>query len=227
MNRTKEVTEETIEKTEKKTEKAAKKATKKSFSELERYQKIGIILLMVVISGATGWIWEFLLAEFEGGFQHFYLTGGNILPWMNIYAYGALLILAVCYRFRKSPLKVFLTGALVTGTLELISGWLVYTVGNGTRYWNYYEKWYGWGTLGGFICPASVIAFGLGAMLVVYGLVPWLIRVATRMSKRAFLSLSITLFTVFMIDDVTNLTLKNLGLPYAQDFYKSLGWIFL
>jgi uncharacterized membrane protein len=194
---------------------------------LEKYQKIGIVLLLVVISGSIGWFWEFALQEFEGGFQHLYLNGGNILPWMNIYAYGALLILAICYRFRKSPWKVFLSGAIVTGTLELISGWLVYTIGNGTRYWDYNVKWYGWGTLGGFICPASVIAFGLGAVLITYCLMPWLIKIATRMSRKAFLTLSITLFSVIMVDDITNLTLKTIGLPYAQDLYKSLGWIFL
>ncbi len=203
------------------------KPVKKDWSALEKYQKIGIVLLLVVISGSIGWFWEFALQEFEGGFQHLYLNGGNILPWMNIYAYGALLILAICYRFRKSPRKVFLSGAIVTGTLELISGWLVYTIGNGTRYWDYNVKWYGWGTLGGFICPASVIAFGLGAVLITYCLMPWFIKIATRMSRKAFLTLSITLFSVIMVDDITNLTLKTIGLPYAQDFYKSLGWIFL
>ena len=203
------------------------KPAQKDWSALEKYQKVGIILLLVVISGTIGWFWEFALQEFEGGFQHFYLNGGNILPWMNIYAYGALLILTICYRFRKSPWKVFLSGAIVTGTLELISGWLVYTIGNGTRYWDYNVKWYGWGTLGGFICPASVIAFGLGAVLITYVLMPWLIKIATKMSRKAFLTLSITLFSIIMVDDITNLTLKTIGLPYAQDFYKSLGWIFL
>jgi hypothetical protein len=44
------------------------------------------------------------------------------------------------------------------------------------------------------------------------------------MSKRAFLTLTIALFAIIMLDDVTNLVLKNLNLPTAQDFYKNLGW---
>ena len=205
--------------------KEAAKPEKREWSSLERYQKIGIIMLLVVIAGAFGWFWEFFLAEFEGGFQHLYVTGGNLFPWMNIYAYGAILILAICYRFRKKPWLVFLSGAIVTGTLELIAGWLVYTIGNGTRYWNYNVKWYGWGTIGGFVCPASIIAFGLGAIMVTYALMPWLIKIATKMSKKAFLTLSITLFSIIMIDDITNLTLKNLSLPTGQDLYRAMGWV--
>jgi hypothetical protein len=44
------------------------------------------------------------------------------------------------------------------------------------------------------------------------------------MSKRSFLTLAITLFSIIMIDELTNLTLKNLSLPTAMDFYRSIGW---
>jgi len=46
------------------------------------------------------------------------------------------------------------------------------------------------------------------------------------MSKRAFLTLTITLFTLVMVDDIANLTLKNLGLPTAHNFYQALGWVY-
>jgi len=191
---------------------------------LRVYQKIGVLLLVVVFSGFIGWLWEFSLAEISGGFKHLYIKGGNLLPWMNIYAYGALLVIMFAYHFRKRPWMVFVISALTTGILELFAGWVVYTIGNGTRYWDYNNSWWGFGSINGFVCPASVVVFGLGALLLIYWLLPFCILLAEKMSKRAFLTLAITLFTLVIIDDVTNLTLKNLGLKTAMDFYHSLGW---
>ena len=193
---------------------------------LKLYQKIGVFLLIWVIAGFVGWVWEFMLAEIEGGFSHLYIKGGNLLPWMNIYAYGAVIIIAVSYKLRRYPWVVFLISAVACGVLELFAGWVVYTVGNGTRYWDYSDSWWGWGNINGFVCPASAAAFGLGALALMYWLLPYVIFWARKMSRKAFLALAITLFTVVMVDDITNLTLKNLGLPTAHNLYLKMGWVY-
>ena len=209
-----------------------KKVSKKSYREtfreylekgvkLERWQKVGILLLVIVIAGFVGGMYEFLLMWAMEG--QIYMKGGNLLPWMNIYAIGAVVVIPITYKIRKYPWAVFVMSALVTGIVELIGGWLVYTIGNGTRYWDYSQDWWGVGNINGFVCPASVVAFGIGCLALVYLVVPFCIYLARRMSKRAFLTLAITLFTVVMVDEVVNLTLKNLDLPNAMDFYQSLG----
>ena len=191
---------------------------------LRVWQKVGILLLVVVIAGFVGWVWEFMLQEISGGFRHLYIKGGNLLPWISLYAYGAILVILTTYWIRKYPWAVFVVSALVCGLLELFAGWVVYTVGNGTRYWNYSGKWWAIGNIDGFVCPASVCAFGLGALLLMYWVLPFCIGLAKRMSRRAFLTLTITLFALVMVDDVTNLTLKNLDLPTAMNLYESWGW---
>ncbi|MBP5512950.1 putative ABC transporter permease [Candidatus Saccharibacteria bacterium] len=191
---------------------------------LEKYQKIGVFLLIVVLAGFVGWVWEFMLQEIGGGFKALYIKGGNFLPWINLYAYGAVAILIATYKLRKYPWAVFVVSALVCGALELFAGWVVYTLGDGTRYWDYTHAWFGWGNINGFVCPASAAVFGIGALLLVYSLVPFCVKVAQKMTKRAFLTLTITLFTLVIVDDVTNLTLKNLGLPTAMNFYEWLGF---
>lgn len=193
---------------------------------LKKYQKIGIVFLIVVFAGFAGWVWEFVLAEVEGGFQHLYIKGGNLLPWMNIYAYGALLIMLVSHKLKKYPWAVFVVSALACGVLELFAGWIVYTVGNGTRYWDYSHSWWAFGNINGFVCPVSAAAFGLGALALMYWLLPQVMFMARKMTRRAFLTLSITLFTIVMLDDITNLTLKNLGLPTAHNLYQAMGWVY-
>ena len=98
-------------------------------------------MLVVVIAGFIGWVWEFLLQEIFGGFKYLYIKGGNILPWINIYAYGALLIMLITYKIRRYPWVVFVVSALTCGLLEWFAGWVVYEVGNGTRYWDYRGQW--------------------------------------------------------------------------------------
>ena len=188
---------------------------------LKTYQKIGIGFLIFVIAGFIGWLYEFLLAWAEHG--EIYMKGGNLLPWINIYAFGALLIIPLTWKIRKYPWAVFLASVLITGTLELLGGWLVYTIGNGTRYWNYDYGIWQIGSLNGFVCLTSVTAFGLSALLLMYGVLPLCIRLATKMSKRWFIILATSLFVLVLADELINLTLKNLNQPNAMDFYTSLG----
>ena len=191
------------------------------------YQQVGIIFLVVVFAGFFGWVYEFIFYFFDGGMSEFYMQGGNLLPWINIYAIGSIFILLTTLKFKKYPWAVFLISAVVTGLLEFVAGWLVYTIGNGTRYWDYNTEILNFGNIGGFVCLRSVLFFGVSALFLVYMIVPFCIYLSQKMRKRAFLLLAILLFSFVMLDEVANLILKNLGLPTAMDFYRSIGWKYL
>ena len=70
---------------------------------LDKYKKIGIISLIIVISGIFGWVYEFIFYYFNGGMKGFTWRGGNFLPWINIYAIGAILILITTKKYKKKP----------------------------------------------------------------------------------------------------------------------------
>lgn len=189
---------------------------------LDKWQMMGIVMLVFVFSGFIGWVYEFIFTRIDLG--KWYMEGGDLLPWINIYAFGALILMPVVYRLRKYPWAVFLSSFLITGTVELVGGWLVYTLGNGTRYWDYNDKAWNFGNIGGFVCLLSVTIFAVFSLILTYVLLPWLIHLAQKMSRRAFLTLAISLFVLVMADEITNLILKNCGLPNAMDFYRSIGW---
>ena len=94
---------------------------------------IAILGIVLVISGIFGFIYEFIFYYFNGGMKVFYYRGGNFLPWINIYAIGAIGIYYLTFRFRKNPLKVFLYALIFCGFLEYISGFLMYEIGDGFR----------------------------------------------------------------------------------------------
>lgn len=190
---------------------------------LEPYQKFGVFALVVAAAGLIGWIYETIFYFFNDGFK-FSMQGGNFLPWINIYAIGALFIILTTYKLRKKPWLVFLVSMLVTGLVEYIGGWLVYTIGNGTRFWDYNVEALNFGNINGFICLRSVLCFGLSALFLMYAVLPFFIYLAKKMTKRAFMILTITIFSVVIIDEFYNLLATYfLNIPNAREIYYSIG----
>ncbi|MBO7718310.1 putative ABC transporter permease [Candidatus Saccharibacteria bacterium] len=195
---------------------------------LEKWQWVGLLMVRVVFAGFVGWVSEYIFYYFDAGTGDFYMQGGNFLPWINIYAIGAVLIIVSCWKIRRYPWAVFLLSVVVTGALEFIGGWLVYVIGNGTRYWDYNVEILNFGNIGGFVCLRSVLIFGFSALFLMYVVVPFIIWLSNKMSKRAFLALAITLFTLVMVDEVYNiLASKFFGWPDAMEFYRNMGWRYL
>ena len=87
----------------------------------DKITMLGIFSLIIVIAGTIGFIYEVIFYYFNFGMKDIYWRGGNFLPWINIYATGAILIYFLTYKQRKSPLKVFFISLISCGILEYIS----------------------------------------------------------------------------------------------------------
>ena len=195
---------------------------------LEHWQWVGIMMLLIVFAGFFGWLYEFIFYYFDGGTGEFYMQGGNFLPWINIYAIGAVLIVLACWKIREYPWAVFLLSMVIAGIVEFVGGWLVYTIGNGTRYWDYNTEILNFGNIEGFVCLRSVLIFGFSALFLMYVVLPAAINLSRKLSKKAFLTLAISLFTIVMVDEVYNLLASKIfDWPDAMDFYRSIGWKYL
>ena len=191
----------------------------------EKWQKIGIFCLLVVISGIFGWVYEYIFYYFNGGMKEFYMQGGNFLPWINIYAIGSFLILFLTYGFKKRPLIVFLISFISSGILEYVAGLLIYVIGNGTRYWDYNVEILNFGNIHGFVCLRSVLFFGISGLILMYLMIPFCIYLSKKMNKKTFLYTSVILCSLILFDEFYNLIISRVfNLPCATDFYKSLGF---
>ena len=191
--------------------------------ELTKNQKIGIFCLIVSISGVFGFLYEFIFYYFNSGMKEFYYRGGNFLPWINIYAYGAILIILLTYKMRKQPLKVFIIGSIACGILELIGGILMDKFSD-VRCWSYNEEILNFGNIGGFVCLRSVVFFGLSGLLLIYIILPFLIWLSKKINDKVFVTISIIICTIFLIDEIYNLVITKLfDLPRASSIYKQYG----
>ena len=190
----------------------------------EKWQIIGILCLVIVISGIVGWLYEFIFYYFNGGMKEFYVRGGNFLPWINIYAIGAVLIILTTYKFKNNAFLVFIISFIVTGILEYFSGLAIYKI-SGLRFWNYNTEILNFGNIDGFVCLRSVLIFGLGGILLMKVLLPSIKYISTKMNKKKFLIISITLCTLVICDEIYNLVITKLfNLPNANEVYKSIGF---
>ena len=185
---------------------------------------VGIICLIIVISGVFGFVYEFIFYYFNGGMKEFYYRGGNFLPWINIYAIGSILILLLTYKDRLKPIKVFLKSTIICGVLEFIAGYIIYNYFDHFRCWDYNTEILNFGNIGGFICLRSVLFFGVSSLLLIYGILPMVIYLSKKINKKVFIIISISLCALVMLDEVYNLVIARvINTPRASDVYKEKG----
>lgn len=194
---------------------------------LETWQKIGIICLIISISGTFGWIYEFIFYYFNSGMKTFYYRGANFLPWINIYASGSLMILYLTKNQKKKPLNIFLISFISTGILEYISGYGMLKFAH-MRCWDYNTEILNFGNIDGFVCLRSVTFFGLSALLLIYLITPVCIYLSQKINKKLFITISIIICSIIIFDELYNLIFARiLSLPRAADIYKKLGFKFM
>ena len=188
---------------------------------------LGIFCLIIVISGMFGWLYEVVFYYFNSGMKEVYWRGGNFLPWINIYAMGAILIYVLTYKKRKNPLFVFIVSMISTGILEYIGGFFMEHIMQ-IKCWDYNKEILSFGSINGYVCIRSVLVFGISALLLMYIIVPFCFYLARKLPRKIFLIFSYTICGIFLFDELYNLIFANLlNLPRASEVYKDLRFKFL
>ena len=158
---------------------------------------ICMLILIMVISGVFGFIYETLFYKIDLGY--FVKRGSSFGPWIPIYAVGGFLITIFIYRFRKNPLLVFILGCLVTGLLEYCTGFYLYEF-RGTRLWDYDTEIWNYGNVNGYICLRSTLFFGLSSLFLIYIVIPLLKKVVFKVEENRLEFFSFLLGFLFLID---------------------------
>ena len=191
---------------------------------LKKWQKIGVACLIIVMTGIFGLVYEYIFYFFNSGMKTFYMRGANFLPWINIYAIGAVMIIFLTRKLKKHPFLIFLIAAISTGILEYFTGYFMYLLLDGIRCWDYNTEILNFGNINGFVCLRSVSFFGISALFLMYGMLPFCIYLSKKINKKLFLTISILLCSIFLFDELYNLIFSRiLQLPRATDIYKNLG----
>ena len=165
---------------------------------------IPLLMLTFVFAGIVGFLYEEVCVYINDG--EFFKRGTTFGPWIPIYGFGSLIIYFATVKLRRKPLLVFLVSALLCGTLELVSGFVLDRFFH-LRLWDYSLVILNWGNLNGYICMRSVITWGLMGLFFICVMLPLFEKFQNKRPK-AFNVVSFVSFGLFVLDIVLSLTLN-------------------
>ncbi len=160
-----------------------------------------------LIFGFVGWIFETLVVLVtkdmltnrgflfitEVGFLNRPLIWG--LPFIDMYAYGGLLIILFFKPIKNKPWLVFLLGMIVMTLFELIGGiWCRHVLKH--DYWTYYKEFLNYE---GYICLQSTIAWGVLSVVCIYVFEPVINRIETTLNHYPYFKQSVILLLVYIV----------------------------
>lgn len=154
----------------------------------EKSRKIYILLLIFVVGGIFGFVYEEIFYYIDLGYL--VKRGSTFGPWIPIYGFGAVFIALTTEKLRSRPWLVLLVSGIVCGVLEYATGFVLDHAFH-SRPWNYDVEIWNWGNLGGYVCARSVLFFAVSGLFLQYVIRPLLERYAGRVKPRtlAFTSL--------------------------------------
>ena len=155
------------------------------------------------VSGIFGFLYEELFYRIDLGY--FVKRGSGFGPWIDIYGLGGVAILLATERIRNKPWLVFLTSAVLSGTMEFAAGFLIFHLFH-ARPWDYNVEIWNWGNIGGYVCARSVLVFALSALLLQYLIRPALERFIHRTSPRTACLWAVVPAGVFALDCAVGVT---------------------
>ena len=153
-----------------------------------------LFMLIMISSGIFGFIYETIFYRIDLGY--FVKRGSTYGPWIPIYVFGGLFITLLTYKYKDKPLMVFIIGMLVSGLLEYGTGYYLDKY-MGIRLWNYYEEICNFGNINGYICLRSVLFFGFSSLILIYLIIPFLLKYIKSVRRSYMSMISYMLFITF------------------------------
>ena len=124
--------------------------------------------------------------------------GFYIGPYCPIYGVGVLLIIFLLKDYMDSPVVLFILAAVICMILEYLTSYVMEKWFN-ARWWDYSDRKF---NLNGRICLETTIPFGLGAMIVMYVVHPFIVNNLNKVSNNIIIIIGIILMLVFLIDAI-------------------------
>ena len=165
-------------------------------ADADRCYTLRSLALLFFALSIGGWAFECCVAFLQsGGFVNRGMLHG---PWLPIYGIGGVITLALCARFRRTPVAEFAVATALCGVIEFgtsVAAEALY----GHRWWDYTGYFL---NVDGRVCAEGLLVFGIGCVLVVYLLGPSFDEFVTRMPPR-LATMAAALLVAALVCDVS------------------------
>lgn len=117
------------------------------------------------------------------------------LPFIDMYAYGGILIVLLFKPIKNKPALVFILGSLFMTLFELIGGiWCRHVLRH--EYWSYYQEFMNYK---GYICLQSSIAWGILSLIGIYYFEPLIRRFESTLKSFPYYKLSVIILLIYFV----------------------------
>ena len=159
-------------------------------------QTIETYFLLFISYDFLGWCMEVGCKYVQ--FGKFINRGFLIGPYCPIYGWGAIAITLLLKRYTYDPLVLFIMSTLVCSIIEYFTSYFMEKKYH-ARWWDYSNKKF---NINGRICLETLIPFGILGLFIMYVTNPMLFNMYQSMSEIALHVTSITLFIIFIVDNI-------------------------
>ena len=152
--------------------------------------------IIFIIYSFIGWIID--ICDIYYKYKRIVNRGFYIGPYCPIYGVGVLLIIFLLNNYTDSPLALFVLATVICMVLEYLTSYVMEKWFN-ARWWDYSDRIF---NLNGRICLETTIPFGLGAVLVMYVVQPFIVNILNKIPNNLIIIIGIVLMTIFIIDAI-------------------------
>lgn len=152
--------------------------------------------VVFIIYSFIGWIIDICDVYYKD--KKLVNRGFYIGPYCPIYGVGVLLIIFLLKKYTDSPLALFVLATVICMVLEYLTSYVMEKWFN-ARWWDYSNRKF---NLNGRICLETTIPFGLGAMIVMYVVHPFIINNLNRIPNNIVIIIGIVLMSIFFVDAI-------------------------
>ena len=161
---------------------------------------ISMYFLLFIIYSTIGWCVEVCYTYYYE--RKFVNRGFLIGPYCPIYGFGAILMIFLLKRYINDVLVLFLMAVLICSILEYSTSFIMEKIFK-TRWWDYSSKKF---NINGRICLETMIPFGVGGVLLMYVLNPFIMNLLNKIPENILIGISAIIFILFLIDNIISYT---------------------
>ena len=159
--------------------------------------------LIFFIYSVLGWLMESIYVSI---LQKKIVNRGFLIgPDCPIYGYGSLIIILYLEQYKSNILTVFILGVAICSILEYITSYLMEKIFK-ARWWDYSDRKF---NLNGRVCGENAILFGLGGILIIYIIHPFIKDLLNNINNLFLTILTIIFLIIYISDTITSFNIVN------------------
>ncbi len=152
------------------------------------------LFLSFIIYAFIGWILEIIYTYIKD--KKVINRGFLIGPYCPIYGMGCILITILLKKYYSDPIVLAIMSMIICSILEYITSYLMEKLFK-ARWWDYRDRKF---NINGRICLETLIPFGIGSLVIMYIVNPFIVNLLNLIPKVIIYILFIAIFIIFILD---------------------------